>query len=40
MSHLLLFLTEEATRQAWSTAEARPSPRSGIVIVLTVLEPA
>ena len=40
MSHLLLSLTEEATRQAWSTAETTRPVRSGIVIVLTVMEPA
>jgi hypothetical protein len=37
MGHLFFFLSEEATRQAWGTAETALLVRLGIVIVLAVL---
>jgi hypothetical protein len=37
MTHILLSLSDEATRQAWGTAETASLIRPGIVTVLTVL---
>ena len=37
MNHILFSLSEEATRQAWGTAETALLIRLGIVIVLAVL---
>ena len=37
MNHILFSLSEEATRQAWGTAETALLIRLGIVIVVTVL---